>query len=422
MKKIIATIALFGITAITMPQKSMAAGGIYASGGKTVTVGQSFTVTVAASGANFNAAQGKISISGPVSVVSFSAGSANNWTWTSAPTNGGTFVGVLLAAGQRISSMTIATIKLKGTSVGSGSVNVSGVSLEPSAGNGGGGTNFTIQKAPELPGAVAVTSTSHPDQAISYEATTIVLNWNKDSGVDGFSYLLDQAADTTPAAKATDANTTTTFADKAVGTYYFHIRAHKPDGWGGTTHFKITIKEPDPKIDEALAKPSNIKIERDSSAINDVVAGTLSGITISGQSIEGYTANLTLDPAITLPEGKTLSALVDSSGKFKLDLDFPLKAGFYKLTVQGQKAKVLTPVSDAVTFEISLKAGGSINLITTSDLKPPLKELPAPQVKGSFLSRQYPVMTYLGFTLVLALLIFAVIESIIFLRRRRQTR
>jgi len=421
MKKVIAMLALFALTMLMLPIKSLAAGGVYASGGGSKTVGQTFTVSVVASGADFNAVQGKISISGPVSVVSFSPGGASNWTWTSQPSNGGTFVGVLLAAGQRINSITVATIKLKGTAVGDGAVNISGVSLEPSAGSGASGTSFTIQKAADLPGAVKVTSASHPDPNGAYEATTIALAWNKDSGVDAFSYLLDQAEGTTPAAKTTDANTSITYADKAVGIYYFHIRAHKADGWGGTTHFKINIKEPDAKINELLSKPSDIKIERDASAINDVEIGTLSGAIITGKTEPGFTANITLDPAPTLPEGKTLTAVASTKGEFKLLIDFPIKAGFYKLTIQGQKEKVLTPISEVIKFEISLKDGGTINIITKDDIKPPAKTISA-AVKGAFLKQEFSVMTYLIVTLILAILILGIIELVRFIKRRRKAK
>jgi len=373
MKKLLAIVALISMSLMMWPIKSQAAGGVYASGGKTVTVGSTFTVSVTASGANFNAAQGKISISGPVSVVSFSAGGANNWTWTSAPSNGGTFVGVLLGAGQRINSLNVATIKLKGTGVGSGSVSVSGVALEPSAGNGAGGTNFTIEKAPDLPGAVKVSSSSHPDQAGAYEATTIALSWEKAAGVDGFSYILDQAAGTTPASKITDANVSASYANQAIGVYYFHIKAHKADGWGAVTHFKINIKEPDAKIDTTLAAPNEIKIEKSTDAVNNIADGTFTGIVISGITEPGFTANLTFTPVLTVPAGKVLTALADETGKWSLVLDYPVSSGFHKLTVQAQNVKILTPVSKAVTFEVSQKEGGSINILTSADEQAPVK-------------------------------------------------
>lgn len=401
---------------LVCPIKSQAAGGIYASGGKTVTVGSTFTVSVTASGANFNAAQGKISISGPVSVVSFSAGGASNWTWTSTPTNGGTFVGVLLGAGQRINSLTIATIKLKGTSPGNGSVSVSGVALEPSAGNGAGDTNFTIEKAPDLPGKVNISSSSHPDQATAYEDTTIVLSWDKASGVDGFSYLLDQAEGTTPASKVVDANTSATFADKAIGIYYFHIKAHKTDGWGGATHFKINIKEPDAKINETLAQPSQIKIERSSDAVNNITDGTLTGIVVSGVTEPGFTANLIINPALTIPAGKTLTTVADETGKWSLLLDYPVASGFHTLTVQGQKDKVLTPISDAITFEVSQKEGGTINILTSSDEQAPVKAAETTKQTNK-LNRNTIFYGIAGFALIAIIVLF-----IILIRKRMKAK
>ena len=415
MKKIISTIVLALMLAIILPIKTSAAGGIYASGGGSKTVGQTFTVSVTASGATFNALEGTISVDGPVSISSFSAGGA---TWTSVPANGVHFVGMVIGG---TDSLTVATIKLKATGTGSGSVSVGSVRLAnggADVGSGAGSAGFTIEAAADLPGAVKVSSSSHPDPNGAYEATTIVLSWIKDSGVDAFSYLLDQAEATTPAAKKTDSNTSVTYADKAIGTYYFHIRAHKADGWGGTTHFKINIKEPDAKINELLAKPSDIKIERDASAINNITDGTLSGITISGKTEPGFTANISIDPALTLPEGKTLTAVANSKGEFRLLIDFPLKAGFYKLTIQGQKEKVLTPVSELIKFEVSLKEGGTINIITQDDLKPPKKDVVS-AVRGAFLKQEYSVMTYLIVSLALAVLILAIIELVKFIKRRR---
>ncbi|MEI6144722.1 MAG: hypothetical protein WCP91_03945, partial [Candidatus Berkelbacteria bacterium] len=170
MKKLISIISLAAIIALILPIKSFAAGGVYASGGGAKTVGQSFTVTVTASGATFNALEGTISVSGPVSVTSFAAGSA---TWTSSPTNGGHFVGMVIPA---TTSLRVATITLRATGVGSGAVSVSSVRLAnggADAGSGAGSASFSVAKAPELPGAVKVTSASHPDPAVAYDLTTI---------------------------------------------------------------------------------------------------------------------------------------------------------------------------------------------------------------------------------------------------------
>jgi hypothetical protein len=411
MKKIIALVSLVALT-IMIPQRSLAAGGIYASGGGTKTVGETFTITVAASGAAFDTIDGKISVSGPVSISSFTPGSAA--AWMSQPSNGGSFSGAVVL-GKTVTSFTVATIKLKATGVGNGAVSVSGVLLQSSGSNvgtGAGSASFTIQKAPDLPGAVKVSSPSHADQATAYEATTIELAWTKDSGVDGFSYLLDQAEGTTPATKITDANTSAAYPNNAVGTYYFHIRAHKPDGWGGTTHFRINIKEPDAKINSSLAKPSDIKIEKDSSFVNNIKEGTVTGIVITGKTEPGFTANITITPAPTMPEGRTLTAAADSSGNWRLLIDFPIAVGFHKLTVQGQKEKVLTPISDEITFEISQAKGGSINILTDNDINVPVVK--AENTKESFKINKEMLL----YGLILLILIIITTVSIIFYKKR----
>jgi hypothetical protein len=415
MKKFLSTLAILAIIIVSLPTKSRAAGGIYASGGKTVTVGSTLTINVVASGATFDTVSGSISVSGPVSITSFTAGDA---TWINKPTNGGSFNGAFL--GDKKTSFTVATIKLKGTGVGSGSVSVSGASLKNAGavvGSGAGGTNFTIQKAPDLPGVVKVSSSTHPDPSTAYEATTIALSWVKDAGVDNFSYLLDQVADTTPAAKATDANTSISYPDKAIGVYYFHIRAHKADGWGSASHFKITIKEPDAKIDATLSAPKDIKIEKSDSFINTITDGTVTGIIISGVTEPGFTATLTLTPTPTLPEGKLLSAIADAEGKFQVLLDYPIVAGYHKLTIQGQLLKVLTPVSDEIVFEISQSKGGSINILTTDDINAPSLQVKAEQTK-SFLSKfdKQTILYVLGIIVLLALAIFAILK---YVRRKK---
>ncbi len=406
MKKLLAILSIFAMATLMLPVSVLAAGGIYASGGGNITVGQTFTVNVTASGATFDTVHGAISISGPVSVVSFSAGDA---TWISKPSNGGTFDGAFL--GNKKTSFTVATIKLKATGVGSGSVSISGVALKnagATVGTGSGNASFTIQKAPDLPGKVSVSSSSHPDPNTAYEATTISLSWNKDSGVDGFSYLLDQTADTTPPAKITDANTSATYADKAVGTYYFHIKGHKPDGWGSTTHFKINIKEPDAKIDETLAKPSDIQINKSDNFVNNIKDGTVTGIIISGIVTPGFTVNLTLTPAPTIPEGKTLSTISDDLGNWSLVLDYPIVSGFHKLTVQGQKDKVLTPISDEITFEISQKDGGIINMITSNDEFAPVKAAETPQKESFKFSRNMVIYGSLGIVLLILIIVLII--------------
>jgi hypothetical protein len=221
---------------------------------------------------------------------------------------------------------------------------------------------------------------------------------------------LDQAEKTTPAAKTTDASMTVTYPDKAIGTYYFHIRAHKADGWGGTTHFTINIKEPDAKIDESLSKPNNIEIKKSDSFENNITDGTVTGLVISGMTEPGFTTNLTLTPTPTIPEGEILTAVADNTGKWEVVIDYPIISGFHKLTVQGQKDKVLTPISDEVAFEISQAKGGAINILTSADELAPVKaaETPAKSLK---INKKMLFYGAAGIVLIILIVILVVLSK-----------
>lgn len=360
-----------GVILNLLPQTALAAGSITPSGGTSVQNGQTFTITVRASGATFDSLQGTISVSGPVSIVSFSAGGAT-WLPGKAPANNTQFVGIVSPT----SNLTVATIRLKGTKEGSGSVSVSGVRLARSGaevGNSGGSTKFTITRALVVPGAITVSSATHPDQAIAYEATTIDLSWDKPAGVTGFSYLYDDIADTTPPTTVTSADTTKRYEGAAIGTHYFHIRALNADGWGPTTHFKITIKEPDPKVDETLAKTTLSSVRLADIYTNDVENGTVAGVVFEGTTVAGFAANVTLLPMPPLPAETKLTSEISTDGAWRLQVDAPIPAGFYTVTAQGQKEKVLTPASDKMRIQISVAEGGAIRLITDADKEKPPK-------------------------------------------------
>ena len=373
MKKFLSYLALSAITLLTLPTSAFAAG-ISASNNGAKYVGDTTTVTLTASGATFNAFSGSISASGPIKIVSTSPGDA---LWVTKPSGTGDFVG---AVTNSVTSFRIATLKVQGTGVGTGKISVSGVKLANKGtitGDGGGSTSFSFERKPVPPGSITVSSTTHPDQKNFYEETSATVTWDKPSGVTGFSYLMNDTADTIPEAKVTSADLTMVYDALTIGTHYFHIRAINGDGWGPASHFTINIKEPDPKVKDALTKPSNITVRKASTFINDPLNGTFSGIVISGTTEPNYTANLTLSPLVTLPEGKVLSILSDASGNFEYTIDFPIKAGFYTLTVQGQDVKILTPVSDPLVFEISQAKGGKITMLTKDDelepIIPPLK-------------------------------------------------
>ncbi len=339
------------------------AAGISASGGGTYVVGQNFTVRVTASGAEFDSLQGVISISGPVSVVSFSAGGAT-WLPGKSPSNGGQFVGIV----NPTKSLTVATITLKGTKEGKGSVTVSSVQLARSGGyvgSSGGSTSFTIGRAPTPPGQVTVSSPTHPDPNELYEATTLQLAWEPPAnGATGYAAILDQVAETAPEKTVTTQEKTATYENLVVGTHYFHIRAVNGDGWSEPTHFKINVK---PAVDETLTVPVISTITTTDSYQNDIVAGALSGIVLRGTGPAGYNVLLVFDPEIVLPVEKYPIPVVDGEGNWEMIISDYVKAGFYKVTAQAHKEAIVSAVSPVTAFEIQIADGGRVLVIGAAD-------------------------------------------------------
>ena len=232
--------------------------------------------------------------------------------------------------------------------------------------------------------------------------------------------MLDQGPSTVPSKDITSSNSTATYENKEIGAYYFHIRAHNSDGWGNTTHFKVNIKEPDPKINTELQKPLITEIQKSESFINNISDGTISGLKIIGTTEPNFTVNLIFSPPITLPEGKMLSIVADDQGKFEYLIDFPIGSGHYKLITQGQNDKILTPISDETIFETSQAKGGTINILTIDDTDSPKEEVksagdPSP-LFGFGLAKDDLIFYGL---LVLIPLAFAIVLIVIFLKKRK---
>ncbi len=394
---------LYSIFLILLATPAFAAGTITPSGGGKYNAGATFTITVKAAGATFDSLQGKISVSGPVSIVSFSAGAAT-WLPGKSPANNNQFVGIVSAT----SSLTVATIKLKGTSTGSGSVSVSGARLARSGaevGTGGGSTSFTITPALAPPGSVTVTSTTHPNQEEAYDVATVEVAWSPPgNGASGYSTVFNQTADTAPEAKTSTTETTAKYANLAVGTYFFHIRANNKDGWSGTTHFKINIK---PTTDSSLAIPVITSIAITSVATNDIEAGTLTGLIIKGTGPASYAMILTFAPDFALSAEKYPAPIVTDQATWERTITDPIKAGFYKLTAVGKKDSIVSPASPTVSFEISVAEGGKVRLITDADSTPAFQQAESATRVAAATARRKVVWGGLAGVVLLAAVVIA---------------
>jgi hypothetical protein len=187
------------------------------------------------------------------------------------------------------------------------------------------------------------------------------------------------------------------------------------DGWGPSTHYKISVKEPDPKVDETLAKTTIDSVGLADSYVNDVTAGTISNLKLSGTVVSGYAANVSLLPKPTLPAETKLSSEVSTDGTWSLTIPDGIPAGFYTVTAQGQKEKSLTPASEPKMIQLSVAEGGSVRVITEADLnKPPRTDIV--KVLGVTMKKQ--VLSWTG--IVLADLLLIAGGFWFFLRRSRQ--
>jgi len=96
------------------------------------------------------------------------------------------------------------------------------------------------------PPAPTITSPTHPDQDEWYDNNDPTFNWTEPddpSGIAGYSFVLDQTADTIPDETIDTTERTKSYTDVADGIWYFHIRAQDGAGnWGPASHYRIKIR------------------------------------------------------------------------------------------------------------------------------------------------------------------------------------
>lgn len=240
---------------------SAASASFAVSGGGAVNTGQIVSVSVNANSADaYNAISVTLTFNN-MTFVSASAGAG--WTPVAGPSQSGnsvSFSGALLGSSATGSKNVLkVNIKAPGTP-GTATVTASGtVALANGSGtqvNGGGNTvTYTVKPAPTptptakpAAGAVTITSTTHPDQTKWYKSKDASLSWNKDAGVVGFSYEVNQNPTSTPDDSVETSGTSFKASNLPEGKNYFHIKAKNDVGWGSASHFQINVDTtaPDP--------------------------------------------------------------------------------------------------------------------------------------------------------------------------------
>jgi hypothetical protein len=138
----------------------------------------------------------------------------------------------------------------------------------------------------ENPGPPSVSSGTHPDEDVWYDADDATLNWTEPSdtgsGVDGYSYTLDHSATATPDETLDTYYNSRTYYNLADGEWYFHVRAvDKAGNPGSTDHYRVridTANPPAPSISSATHPVEGTCYPSDDPAFTWSTSNDVSGI------------------------------------------------------------------------------------------------------------------------------------------------
>lgn len=202
-------------------------------------------------GANINGIEVRINFDrNKLEIVKPSSGLSIIGVWVEPPgydnTRGtASYVGVI-PNGITTNSGLVGTITFRAKSTGKAVVSFSATSKVLL--NDGQGTEALVDfgrgeynimlKAPE---GVRIYSETHPFPSEWYNNKNPIISWEKDSGVSGFSFVLDNKPSTIPENTINTSDTSKSFENLNDGLWYFHIKANKNGVWGTAGHFLIRI-------------------------------------------------------------------------------------------------------------------------------------------------------------------------------------
>lgn len=220
-------------------------------------------------------------------VVSPSLGKSIVGIWATPPTfnnQDGTlrFQGGIPSPGVNTSSGIISTITFRVKSIGTATVNLSDQSKVFL--NDGLGTNVLTTKSGGIynlvlppPAGPIVISPTHPDQSKWATNTTALFEWSAESGITGYSYMLDEEPVNTPDDISEGSNAGVAYKNLKDETHYFHIKSLKNGTWGGVTHYAIKIDGTSPAEFKVSISP-DIRTTSRLPIIDFITTDNLSGI------------------------------------------------------------------------------------------------------------------------------------------------
>ncbi|MFH0852116.1 MAG: cohesin domain-containing protein [bacterium] len=156
------------------------------------------------------------------------------------------FQGGIPSPGINTSSGLVSTITFRAIAPGKTSIyieNSSQVLLNDGAGtdilSSTGKATYELTIPP--PEGPKVFSSTHPDKNKWYRNNNPSIEWEKEEGVNAFSYEIDNSSYTVPDNNPEGEAISKSYSELEDGIWYFHIKARKGETWGGTSHYPLQI-------------------------------------------------------------------------------------------------------------------------------------------------------------------------------------
>jgi hypothetical protein len=167
--------------------------------------------------------------------------------------------------------------------------------------------SFIVDNNP--PDTPTISSPTHPEDGNWYIDNDLVFIWtepNDVSGINGYSYILDNSPNTNPDTEIESSEATINYNNVADGIWYFHIKALDGMGnWGETAHYNVNIRI-SPIIRRVPGEYSSIHVAIDASSDGDII------LVANGTYYENIDF---LSKAITIQsENGPIHTIIDGSG------------------------------------------------------------------------------------------------------------
>jgi len=177
--------------------------------------------------------------------------------WTSPPSYSNEegyvrFQGGVPAPGVKTSGGILSTVTFRATKPGNVVLELKDSRVLLADGSGTNILDFTLGARYSIvvppPQGPRVYSPTHQKLTTWYRNSDATFAWDRDKGVGGFSWSLDEIPGGIPDTVTEGDNTAVTFEDLEDGLWYFHIRAKKERVWGGVTVFPVKIDTTPPAM------------------------------------------------------------------------------------------------------------------------------------------------------------------------------